>query len=156
MSTTHIVTGATGYTGKYMTRRLLDAGCEVRSLTWHLDRPSEFGDRVKMMPYEFDDVDALARSLEGADTLFNTYWIRVAYKERTHERTVGTSADAVRGSQVCRGPSGGPRQHHERDGGFSAAVFPGQGASRECSTGFGSVLRYAEADGHLRAWRIFC
>ena len=89
MSATHIVTGATGYTGKYMTRRLLDAGCEVRSLTWHLDRPSEFGDRVKMMPYQFDDADALTRSLEGADTLFNTYWIRVAYKERTHERTVG-------------------------------------------------------------------
>ena len=89
MPATHIVTGATGYTGKYITRRLLDAGCEVRSLTWHLDRPSEFGDRVKMMPYQFDDADALARSLEGADTLFNTYWIRVAYKERTHERTVG-------------------------------------------------------------------
>ena len=88
MPATHIVTGATGYTGKYITRRLLDAGDAVRSLTWHLDRPSEFGDRVKMMPYRFDDADALARSLEGADTLFNTYWIRVAYKERTHERTV--------------------------------------------------------------------
>ena len=89
MAKTHIVTGATGYTGKYITRRLLAAGDEVRSLTWHLDRPSEFGDRVRMMPYEFDDADALAQSLEGADTLFNTYWIRVAYKERTHERTVG-------------------------------------------------------------------
>ncbi len=89
MPQTHIVTGATGYTGRYITRRLLDLGHGVRSLTGHPDRPSPFGDRVAMLPYSFDDPDALARSLEGADTLFNTYWIRLAYKDMTHERVVG-------------------------------------------------------------------
>ncbi len=91
MSLTHVVTGATGYTGRYITKRLLDGGAEVRSLTGHPNRPNPFGDRVKMFPYDFDDTDALARSMEGADTLFNTYWIRVDYKETTHERVVEQS-----------------------------------------------------------------
>ena len=89
MTHTHVVTGASGYTGRYITRRLLDGGAEVRSLTGHPDRPSPFDRRVEMHPYSFDDPDALARSLEGADTLFNTYWIRLAYKDMTHERVVG-------------------------------------------------------------------
>ena len=91
MALTHIVTGASGYTGRYIARRLLEGGAEVRSLTGHPDRPSPFGDQVKMIPYSFDDPDSLARSLEGADTLFNTYWIRVDYKETTHERVVEQS-----------------------------------------------------------------
>ena len=89
MTLTHVVTGATGYTGRYITRRLLEAGHQVRSLTGHPDRPSPFGDRVAAIPYDFDDPTGLARSLEGADTLFNTYWIRLAYKDMTHERVVG-------------------------------------------------------------------
>ena len=97
MALTHIVTGATGYTGRYITRRLLDVGAEVRSLTGHPNRPSPFGDRVKMIPYDFDDPDALARSLEGADTLFNTYWIRVDYKDTTPRQGGGTVARYVRG-----------------------------------------------------------
>ena len=91
MSVTHVVTGATGYTGRYIAQRLLKDGSEVRSLTGHPDRPNPFGNRVKMLPYNFDDTDALARSLEGADTLFNTYWIRVDYGETTHERVVEQS-----------------------------------------------------------------
>ena len=91
MSHTYVVTGATGYTGRYITQRLLDSGASVRSLTGHPDRPNPFGDQVSMFPYNFDDTDALARSLEGADTLFNTYWIRVDYKDMTHERVVEQS-----------------------------------------------------------------
>ena len=88
MTTTHVVTGASGYTGRYITRRLLDGGAEVRSLTGHPDRPSPFDCRVEMHPYSFDDPDALASSLEGAETLFNTYWIRFARGELTHDRAV--------------------------------------------------------------------
>ncbi len=91
MALSHVVTGATGYTGRYIARRLLEDGAEVRSLTGHPERPSPFGDRVTMIPYNFDDPDAMARNLEGADTLFNTYWIRVDYKETTHERVVEQS-----------------------------------------------------------------
>ena len=88
MTQTHVVTGASGYTGRYITRRLLDGGAEVRSLTGHPERPSPFDRRVETYPYSFDDPDALASSLEGADTLFNTYWIRFARGELTHDRAV--------------------------------------------------------------------
>ena len=88
MTPTHVVTGASGYTGRYITRRLLDGGAEVRSLTGHPDRPSPFERRVETYPYSFDDPDKLASSLEGADTLFNTYWIRFARGELTHDRAV--------------------------------------------------------------------
>ncbi len=38
----HVVTGAFGYTGKYIARRLLDIGHRVRTLTGHPDRPNHF------------------------------------------------------------------------------------------------------------------
>ena len=90
-SITHVVTGASGYTGRYIARRLLDSGTRVRSLTGHVDRPSPFGEAVESHPYSFDDPDALARSLEGVDTLYNTYWIRFARGDLTHERAVRNS-----------------------------------------------------------------
>ena len=35
MIRTHVVTGAFGYTGKYIARRLLEAGSKVTTLTGH-------------------------------------------------------------------------------------------------------------------------
>ena len=86
MTKTHVVTGAAGYTGRYITQRLLRMGHRIRSLTGHPDRPDPFEGQVGMMPYHFDNPDLLARNLVGADTLFNTYWIRMAYGDITHER----------------------------------------------------------------------
>ena len=89
MNKTHVVTGVTGYTGRYIAQRLLRRGHRVRSLTGHPDRPDPFGGQVRMMPYHFDNPDLLARSLVGSDTLFNTYWIRMAHGDMTHERAAG-------------------------------------------------------------------
>jgi len=89
MPKTHVVTGAAGYTGKYIARLLLERGDEVRSLTGHPDRPNPFDRPIETVPFAFDDPDALARSLAGADTLFNTYWIRIARGDMTHERAAG-------------------------------------------------------------------
>ncbi len=86
MTKTHVVTGVTGYTGRFIARRLLGMGHRVRSLTGHLERSSPFEGQVRVMPYNFESPDLLARSLVGADTLFNTYWIRMARREVTHER----------------------------------------------------------------------
>lgn len=88
----HVVTGASGYTGRYIARRLLDKGAAVKSLTGRPARPSPFGPRIEMHPYNFERSDLLIRSLEGADTLFNTYWIRFARGRVTHERAVGNAA----------------------------------------------------------------
>jgi len=72
----HAVTGAFGYSGKYIARELLDRGMDVRTLTNHPDNPHEFRDRVRAFPYNFDDHDALVESLSGATVFINNYWRR--------------------------------------------------------------------------------
>ena len=84
----HTVTGATGYTGRYITRLLLNQGDRVQSITGHPDRHNPFGDRVKTYPFNFDQPALLEQTLAGTDTLFNTYWIRFNLGDRTFERCV--------------------------------------------------------------------
>ena len=101
----HTVTGATGYTGRYITSRLLDLGHQVQSITGHPERANPFGDRVPLLPFDFDRPDRLAETLRGTDTLFNTYWIRVNHGGRTHERCVEESRtlfEAARAAGVRR------------------------------------------------------
>ena len=76
MSDLHVVTGAFGYSGKYITTRLLAAGMRVRTLTNSLQRANPFGDKVEAHPFNFDQPGKLAESLRGAAVLYNTYWIR--------------------------------------------------------------------------------
>jgi NADH dehydrogenase len=56
-------------------------------------------------PLDFDDPIGLARSLEGATTLYNTYWIRFARGRRDHAAAVANSRtlfDAARRAGVER------------------------------------------------------
>src|SRR5262249_20496351 len=70
------VTGAYGFSGKYMARRLLDLRHEVITLTNSPHRPNPFGESVKAFPYDFFQRDKLEQSLRGVDALINTYWVR--------------------------------------------------------------------------------
>jgi len=72
----HVVTGAFGYTGRYIASRLLRDGHRVRTLTDSPHRPHLFGDAVEVAPYHFDNPLALVESLRGAAVLYNTYWVR--------------------------------------------------------------------------------
>ena len=98
---THVVTGASGYTGRYIARRLLDRGAVVRTLTGRPGRPGPFGSRVETHPYSFDDPGALTRSLEGVDTLFNTYWIRFAKGGLTHDVAARNSDTLFRAARAA-------------------------------------------------------
>jgi nucleoside-diphosphate-sugar epimerase len=84
----HVVTGAFGYSGKYIAARLLEAGYRVRTLTNSLHRASPFGERVEAHPFNFDHPDRLAASLEGAAVLYNTYWVRFNHKGFSHSVAV--------------------------------------------------------------------
>ncbi len=105
MSNLSVVTGAFGYTGKYIAQRLLDRGDTVRSLTRNPASFSPFGDRVERHPLDFDDSEQLARSLEGADTLYNTFWIRFSRGPVDHDLAVRNTmnlVDAARNAGVRR------------------------------------------------------
>jgi NADH dehydrogenase len=70
------VTGAFGYSGRYIARRLLEAGHGVITLTNSLRRQNPFGDKVQALPINFDQPAELKRSLEGVEALVNAYWVR--------------------------------------------------------------------------------
>lgn len=101
----HVVTGAFGYSGKYIALRLLAAGKRVRTLTNSLQRRNPFGSLVEAHPYHFDRPDELARSLEGTAVLYNTYWVRFDHRDFTHAQAVQntlTLFDAARRAGVRR------------------------------------------------------
>jgi len=70
------VTGAYGYSGQYMARRLLDQGHEVLTLTNSTRRSNPFGKRVKAQPFNFSNPALLEHTLRGVDVLINNYWVR--------------------------------------------------------------------------------
>src|SRR5512145_569351 len=84
----HVVTGAFGYSGKYIAARLLQAGHRVRTLTNSVDRPNPFGDQVEARPLHFTDQAKLAESLRGASVFYNTYWVRFNYGDFSHSTAV--------------------------------------------------------------------
>ena len=83
-----VVTGAFGYTGGYVARRLLDQGIRVRTLTRRTDRREASRCVMEVAPLDFSDPDGLRRSMGGAGVLYNTYWIRYARGQMTFDRAV--------------------------------------------------------------------
>ena len=92
----HVVTGAFGYSGQYIARRLLAAGHRVRTLTRSVERENPLRARVEVRGLDFDDPGKLAESLRGAEVLYNTYWVR--FNHRTF-----TFRDALRNTQALFG-----------------------------------------------------
>jgi len=95
----NVVTGAFSYTGKYIAGRLLSTGKRVRTLTGHPHRPNPFGDRVSVALLDFEDRSELRKSLGGATTLYNTYWIRFPYGPVTFESAVENTKTLIRAAE---------------------------------------------------------
>ena len=82
----HVVTGAFGYSGRAIARRLLEAGVRVRTLTnsprrhWphgsEIEKENEYEKEIEVSRFHFDNVPRLVEALRGAATLYNTYWVR--------------------------------------------------------------------------------
>jgi uncharacterized protein YbjT (DUF2867 family) len=89
-STVDVVTGGFSYSGAAITAELQAAGRSVRTLTGHPDR-APAGNTVDVRPLSFADPAELVRSLEGAHTLYNTYWVRFARGDVDHEAAVVNS-----------------------------------------------------------------
>jgi len=92
----HAVTGAVGYSGKYIARRLLDEGRTVITLTDSTRRRNPFGDAVRAHPFNFDRPERLTDVLRGVSVLYNTYWVRFNHRTFTHARAVENSQTLFR------------------------------------------------------------
>jgi uncharacterized protein YbjT (DUF2867 family) len=83
---TDVVTGAYSYTGRFIASRLLADGRQVRTLSRRPRGPDDLD--LPTAPLQFEDVAALVESLRGAETLYNTYWIRFSHAGTTFDRAV--------------------------------------------------------------------
>ena len=86
----HVVTGAFGYTGRWIAHQLLDEGKRVRTLTNAVGRDDPFGGRVEVHPLDFQNRQALVESLRGADVLYNTYWVRYNHHSKQFDHEIAT------------------------------------------------------------------
>ncbi len=84
----HMVTGAFGFTGKYIAGRLLDQDHQVSTLTNSPNRQNDLTHKVKAVEFNFDNPGKLVKSLENVSTLYNTYWVRFNHKRFSHQDAV--------------------------------------------------------------------
>jgi len=94
-----VVTGAFGYTGRHITRRLFGMGRQVKTLTGHPDRPNPFGSAVTALPFNFDNPAELVKSLWGVEVLYNTYWIRFERAGMTFQKAVENSRTLIKAAE---------------------------------------------------------
>ena len=87
----HVVTGAYGFSGKYIAMRLLEAGRQVRTLTGSLYRHNPFQGAISAFPYSFDAPEKLVESLRGATVLYNNYWVRFNHANFTYSKAIDNS-----------------------------------------------------------------
>lgn len=94
-----VVTGAFGYTGKYIAQKLLSLGERVRTLTSRPKSESPFGNQVSASPLNFDHPSQLMEGLQGATTLYNTYWIRFHQGQVTFDKAVENTKTLVKAAE---------------------------------------------------------
>jgi uncharacterized protein YbjT (DUF2867 family) len=85
-----VVTGAFSYSGAAIAQELQSAGRSVRTLTGHPGRAAPDGS-IEVRALDFDDPVGLTQSLEGATTLYNTYWVRFPHGAVDHAAAVANS-----------------------------------------------------------------
>jgi NADH dehydrogenase len=93
------VTGAFGYTGRFIARRLLAAGHAVRTLTGQPSRPDPFEGKVDVACYAFDDPAAMVASLRDVEVLYNTYWVRFARGGISFDTAVANTRSLIRAAE---------------------------------------------------------
>ena len=101
MAELHAVTGAFGYSGKYVTQRLLAAGHDVITLTNSVHRANPFGNKVQAYSFHFDDWQQMAETLRGVRVLYNTYWVRFNHKMFRHETAVNNTLALFKAAQAA-------------------------------------------------------
>jgi uncharacterized protein YbjT (DUF2867 family) len=97
----HVVTGAFSFTGAYVARALLERGERVRTLSRRRERGHPLEGQVELARLQFEDEEALARDLAGAETLFNTYWVRFPRDDVTWAAVLENTRTLLRAARTA-------------------------------------------------------
>ena len=98
---TSIVTGAFGFSGQQIAKRLLLRGDKVRTLTNHPQPGSPLFGRVQVSPLDFGNTAQLTESMRGATVLYNTYWVRFSYGGLSHEYAVRNTRTLIHAAEAA-------------------------------------------------------
>ena len=82
------ITGAFGYSGKYVAYKLFEKGYKVKTFTNSLNKKNPFGEKIEIAPLSFENIDLLTKNLSDIDVLINTYWVRFNHKNFNHNQAV--------------------------------------------------------------------
>ena len=96
-----VVTGAFGYSGRYIAERLLKAGVRVRTITNSPDRASPLQGKIEAHPFHFDRPERLVESLRGASVLYNTYWVRFNARDFRHSVAIENTLTLFRAAKAA-------------------------------------------------------
>ena len=88
MSAIHAVTGAFGYSGRVIARRLVERGYRVVTLTNSPQHRRDDDPEIDVHPLAFDAPSRLVEALRGVDVLHNTYWVRFNHRHLSHAEAV--------------------------------------------------------------------
>ncbi len=90
-----VVTGAFSYSGRFVAAQLLERGRGVRTLTNHPRPDDPLASRMATFPLDFNDGAGLVAAMQGADTLYNTYWVRAPHGNLSHEVAVANTRSLI-------------------------------------------------------------
>ena len=91
------VTGAFGFTGSHIARRLIAEGKQVLTLTGHPEGKQAEG--ITAVPFNFDKPDELTKTLADVTVLYNTYWIRFPHGDMTFDKAIANSKALIRAAK---------------------------------------------------------
>lgn len=100
-----VVTGAFGYSGRFIARELRARGIAVKTLVSHRHLVPAATDSIAVEPLDFLSAEALAERIRGADVFYNTYWVRFNRGRTSFDTAVkntGILIEALRLSGVRR------------------------------------------------------
>jgi uncharacterized protein YbjT (DUF2867 family) len=95
---TAAVTGAFSFTGRAIAEELLRRGESVRTLSRADAQDDPLRSRIDVAPLAFDP-PTLSESLDGVETLYNTYWVRF---ERAGVTFSGAEANTIKLFEAAR------------------------------------------------------
>ena len=130
-----MVTGAFSFTGRYVAKRLLADGEEVRTMTRFPQSASPFSQEVRAVPYDYDSLDSLTEALAGCNRLINTYWRRQPEGALGYDRVVQQSKNlfaAAKAAGVERIVHISINDPHGKDFPYFRAKCRTERALREC------------------------